>query len=332
MKRPSRRVGVPARGAESPGVSVVIPTVGRADLARAIASVRGQDYSGDIEILVIADLADGALDQGLAAGADAVLYTGGGRRAGAARNLGIQHASHPYVAFLDDDDEWSPRKLTVQMPVLVSGEADVVGSQAVYRNPGTHTTSPPIPTTVKREDQPFAEYLFRRRRASVGRPTIFSITLVARTELARRVPWDETLPRHQDWDWLDRLERAGASIMQIPEPLATVWTGSDGSISSSADWRSSLAWAQTRRGVWDPSVLSDFLAGQVLRYAFQSRSPAGVARTARAIAATRRLPAASTLILGLGGLVPRPLINRLMSRGRGSSQASERSSEVSQQA
>ncbi len=299
---------------EHPGVTVVIPTTGRPELSRAIASVRRQDYAGSIELIVIGDLPERALDDRLAGDVDVTLYTGGGRRGGAARNLGIDAATHPYVALVDDDDEWHPQKLTVQMTALAEHEADVVGTQVVYRNAETGTTSRPVPSTVKPSEQGVADYLFRRRSPKVGRPVICTSTLVARTSLAQQIRWDESLSRHQDWDWLDRLERGGARIVQIADPTTVVWTGSAGSISSSADWESSLRWATTRAGVWAPEVLADFLAGQTLRYAIQAHSPRGISRTLRAIGRSRRFPSARTWALGLGGFVPRSLINQLMSR------------------
>jgi len=293
---------------------VVIPTTGRPELSRAIASVRKQDYAGPIEVIVIGDLPEGALDDRLAGEADRTLYTGGGRRGGAARNLGIAAATHPYVALVDDDDEWHPQKLSVQMAAFDEQAADVIGTQVVYRNAATGTTSRSVPSTVKPREQAVADYLFRRRSPKVGRPVICTSTLVARTSLAQQIRWDESLPRHQDWDWLDRLERGGARIVQIADATTVVWTGSDGSISSSADWESSLRWATTRRGVWEPEVLADFLAGQTLRYAIQARSLQGIGRTLQAIVRSQRVPSARTWMLGLGGLVPRPLINQLMSR------------------
>jgi glycosyltransferase involved in cell wall biosynthesis len=38
--------------------------------------------------------------------------------AGAARNLGVMHATGRYIAFLDADDIWSPTKLSRQMQIL----------------------------------------------------------------------------------------------------------------------------------------------------------------------------------------------------------------------
>lgn len=299
---------------ELPGVSVVIPTIGRPELQRAIDSVRRQDYAGPIEVIVVADLAAGTLAAGQLSGVDRILHTGGGRRGGAARNLGVQHASMPFVAFLDDDDEFASSKFTVQMPVFADPAVDVVAGRGVYRNPTTDSVSSPVPTRLMRQGQSATEYLFRRRIPSVGRAVLYTSTLVARVEMAREVAWDETLPRHQDWDWVDRLERRGAQFAQVGDTTAVIWTGTEGSISSSADWKSSLAWAVQREGVWQPNLLADFLAGHTLRYALQAGSSAGVRATIAAIARTRRVPALSTLVLGLAGVVPRNFLNKALAR------------------
>ena len=299
---------------ELPGVSVVIPTIGRPELQRAIDSVRRQDYAGPIELIVVADLAQGTLTPGQLSGVDKLLHTGGGRRGGAARNLGVQHASMPFVAFLDDDDEFASSKLTVQMPVFADPTVDVVAGRGVYRNPRTDSVSSPVPTHLMVQGQSATEYLFRRRIPSVGRAVLYTSTLVARAELAREVVWDETLPRHQDWDWVDRLERGGARFAHVGDTTAVIWTGTEGSISSSADWKSSLDWALEREGVWDANLLADFLAAHTLRYALQAGSWAGVRGTLRAIAATRRVPSFSTLVLGMAGVVPRTFLNKALSR------------------
>lgn len=298
----------------APGVTVIIPTVGRADLARAISSVRAQDYTGLIEIIIVADMPENSLEPTLTRDGDLVLYTGGAKRGGAARNLGISSATQLFTAFLDDDDEWLPWKLSHQMQVFMDQSVDVVGTRSVYRNRTTGRTSAAVPAVPLGSGQSVSEYLFRGRRPRAGRPVIYTSTLVAKTELARRIPWDGSLRRHQDWDWLDRLERGGAKIIQLWDASAVIWTGSCGSVSSSSDWESSLAWAESNRDIWEPETLADFLAGQPMRYALQAHSLRGIRAVSEAILNTHRLPAAGTMALGLTGLVPRSLINRALSR------------------
>jgi len=115
----------------TPAVSVVIPTYNRAHVVeRAIQSVAGQTYT-DYELILVDDAStDGTA--GLAARLEAQLNgrlryirceTNGG--AAAARNRGIQSARGTYVAFLDADDEWAPRKLELQVEQFKSAPPEV---------------------------------------------------------------------------------------------------------------------------------------------------------------------------------------------------------------
>lgn len=119
----------------APAVSVVIPTYQRAALvAYAIRSVLSQSYT-DMEVIVV--------DDGSADNTRCVLSRfGRGIRVihqsnqglSAARNAGIRASAGRYVAFLDDDDEWMPDRLKVQVPRLDSD--DQIG--LVSANVDTH--------------------------------------------------------------------------------------------------------------------------------------------------------------------------------------------------
>jgi len=107
-------------------VSVVIPTRDRAALVgRAIASVVAQTRPAD-EIVVVDD---GSTD----ATADVVAGFPGVRYApiaasgvSAARNHGLRVAGGAWLAFLDSDDEWQPRKLEVQLRALAEAPEHLV--------------------------------------------------------------------------------------------------------------------------------------------------------------------------------------------------------------
>lgn len=89
--------------------SVVIPTYNRLHLLRqAVSSVLAQNHR-DFEVIVVDDGSnDGTMEylESLSDPIKALRQTH--RGPGAARNLGVKHATGKYVAFLDSDDIWLP--------------------------------------------------------------------------------------------------------------------------------------------------------------------------------------------------------------------------------
>ena len=90
-----------------PGVTAVIPTRNRADLAgHAVRSALEQTYPPH-EVIVVDDASDAveaAKLAGLASDRVRILRSETRVGGGAARNLGWKAARSPLVAFLDDDD------------------------------------------------------------------------------------------------------------------------------------------------------------------------------------------------------------------------------------
>lgn len=102
-----------------PSVSVIISTYNRAGrLDQALKSVLAQTYR-DFEIIVVDD---GSTDHtrdtvGKYAGQVRYIYQENAGHA-SAKNAGVAAARGEYIAFLDDDDVWLPRKLELQVTVL----------------------------------------------------------------------------------------------------------------------------------------------------------------------------------------------------------------------
>src|SRR5580704_14145928 len=105
-------------------VSAIITHCNRPQLlAGAIASIRRQT-APPAEIIVVDDCSlpqhRPALEK-LSAGVR-MIYLDQSRKAPGARNAGIVAATQPWIAFLDDDDEWLPEKLERQWQVLSRDE------------------------------------------------------------------------------------------------------------------------------------------------------------------------------------------------------------------
>ena len=113
---------------ETPKVSVIVPTHNRADLLpRAIDSVLAQTYGG-YEIIIVDDCSSDDTPAVIAGFSDSRIRSfrhDRNRGQSAAINTGIEHARGDYVGFLDDDDEWLPRKLEGQVALLDSASPRV---------------------------------------------------------------------------------------------------------------------------------------------------------------------------------------------------------------
>ncbi|RAO17965.1 hypothetical protein MED15_03308 [Micromonospora noduli] len=302
-----------------PNVSVVIPTTGRPSIADAVLSARSQQGTS-VHIVVVCDTPEVPQTvRNLGQHIDRVVCTGGGRRGSYARNLGVTHAiPGSHVAFLDDDDTWLPTKLAAQVPALervaAAGFRPVVSSRILQRKDGAEPLPTPAPAEVIPDGMLPEDYLFRRRHLGIGRQSLPTSTLLTTYELATECRWDETLPRHQDWDWLVRVARLPrVKIVQVKEATAIYTVGSPGSISAGADWRTSWHWAQRWEGVWAPGTFSDFIAAQTLRYALQARDREGVREMVRAIRRNSP-PSARNAVLAALGLVPRSTLERVAMR------------------
>jgi GT2 family glycosyltransferase len=101
--------------AVSPLVTVIIPTFNRwPSVGAAIGSVFDQSYD-DFELIVVDDgSTDGTASELAKFGSRLRLLNQPNRGVSSARNLGAREARGRYLAFLDSDDLWRPKKLAIQ--------------------------------------------------------------------------------------------------------------------------------------------------------------------------------------------------------------------------
>jgi glycosyltransferase involved in cell wall biosynthesis len=201
-------------------VSVVIATHDRPQLlARAIAAVRAQDHPGTVECVVVFDRAQPDTALARADPRRPVVVIGNDRTPGlaGARNAGATASSGELLAFCDDDDEWLPAKLRLQIARLAETGADVAVS-GIHVSYGDKT----ITRVPRTGDVTYAELL--RRRVMEAHP---STVVVRRTAFFGKIGQvDEEIPGSygEDYDWMLRAAAAGP-IAVVAEPLVTVLWG-----------------------------------------------------------------------------------------------------------
>ena len=238
-----------------PAVTAIVPTRQRPELlSRAIRSIVGQDYPGDLEILVVFDRQE-PVDPGVDPGGRTIRLLSNGRTPGLAgsRNSGIVAARGDLIGFCDDDDEWMPTKLRAQVAALQDHEGLTVattGIEIVHRD-RTFTRLPPTSLIT------FADLI--HSRVSALHPSTF----LARKDrlLGGEGLVDEGIPGSyaEDYEWLLRLARS-APILAVGEPLVRVY------------WHESSWFAQR----WQMIVQA--LTYLLERYPEFGRDPIGLAR------------------------------------------------------
>lgn len=197
-----------------PLVSIIIPTYNRAKLVgRAIKSVVSQTWQGNMEIIIVSDGSTDSTEKMIISFNDPrinFIKHKKSRGPSAARNTGLLASNANYIAFLDDDDEWMPNKLEIQIPVIMNSgpEVGLVYTWMEYVD-GDNTQEIRKPTL---RGNLFLEML--DKQAITGCSTI-----IIKREVLDIIPaFDESLPRGNDGDFIRRISRH-FDIECVPEVL-----------------------------------------------------------------------------------------------------------------
>lgn len=188
-------------------VSVVIPTYKRSTtLSRAINSVLNQTYQW-LEIIVVDDNSPGTLDRRLTESVmtqyesiQNIIYIQHSQNinGSAARNTGIRIARGEYIAFLDDDDEFTCNKIKFQYEKLNALDSSWA---ACYTNYEIRNGAKLIAKGVeKREGELYCEALMRNLFIAAG-----SNLMVRKSVLLELNGFDESFKRNQDLELLVRI-------------------------------------------------------------------------------------------------------------------------------
>lgn len=171
-------------------VTCIITTKNRPELViRAIKSVLEQSYR-NIELILIDDSNDKDTQEIISQFAKQIRYIKNEKSRGAcySRNVGISEARGDFIAFLDDDDYWMPKKIERQLQQAI--KYPLVGCNYVAYM-GRKRCYVQQPEFVNYEDMLYHNFLGS-----------CSFVLADATSI-KKCRFDENLEAGQDWDmWL----------------------------------------------------------------------------------------------------------------------------------
>ncbi|CAN5381288.1 hypothetical protein BH23ACT3_BH23ACT3_09370 [soil metagenome] len=200
-------------GVRVPTVSVVVPTHRRLLLLhQTVRSILNQTVD-DLELIIVFDGADDAVERSVAAIGDPRIRTivnpvalGVSR----ARNAGLSMSVAPWVAFCDDDDLWAPDKLARQLRAL-SASPDArwcAVSEVRLHEDGRLGALVTCPA---------AEEIPRRIRSANVIPGGGSGVLADRELVMSVGGFDAEMSMFADWDlWLRLSKAAGVAVAREP--------------------------------------------------------------------------------------------------------------------
>lgn len=211
---------------KDPLVSIIIPTYNRGwILKEAINSVLAQDFT-DFELIVVDDgSTDKTQDILNTYNEDIIALRQNNQGVSAARNAGIASALGRFIAFLDSDDLWLPKKLSTQIDFFKSNrDALICQTDEIWIRNG-------VRVNPKKRHKKFSGDLFKR---SLSLCLISPSAVMIKRSLFEEVGvFDETLPACEDYDlWLRISCRYPVHL--IKTPLIIKRGGHDDQLSSAS--------------------------------------------------------------------------------------------------
>jgi len=180
----------------NPFVSVIIPTYNRGwVLKEAVDSVLEQDFT-DFELIIVDDGSTDNTHHILNAyGEDIIVFRQDNKGVSAARNKGITSASGSYIAFLDSDDIWLPKKLSKQVDFFNSNpDAMICQTEEIWVRNG-------VRVNPKKRHKKLSGMIFEHSLSlCMVSP---SAVMIERNLFDEVGGFDESLPACEDYDlWL----------------------------------------------------------------------------------------------------------------------------------
>lgn len=203
-----------------PTVSVIIPVYNQAQfIGQTIDSVLAQTFT-DYEIIVVDDASTDNTAQVLAGYKDHIRLISLETNTGPAvtRNIALGMAQGEFIAFLDSDDLWYPRRLDITVSYLRKDfNVDLVCGAWDHINE-TGRTIEELNQPSKFQSQVDTDFL--RTLAVRGNLLATSALLIRRKCFECCGLFDTNLKRSMDWDLWLRMATHGHKIAMIDQPVS----------------------------------------------------------------------------------------------------------------
>jgi glycosyltransferase involved in cell wall biosynthesis len=260
-----------------PVVSVIIPTRNRPQLVIRAAKSALQQTLDAIEVIVVIDGPDEETLKTLLQIEDPrlrVVMLPSHLGAGGARNAGVKEARSQWIAFLDDDDEWLPQKLEIQLQTAERSPHlyPIISCRFIARSESGDLI---WPRRYPKPDEPISEYLFCQSGLFGGEGFIAITTILIQKKLLNRVPFIKGVLPYEDWGWFlqtNRIEGTGVEFISKTDPLA-IWHMEENRsrMSNQTDWQYSLSWLQANQHLFTKRAYTSFIMTQVSLHAARTR-------------------------------------------------------------
>lgn len=243
-------------------VSVVIPSLNRPKIVtKAVNSALAQTLKS-IEVIVVIDGPDEATVSELEKIDDPRLKVKSlPQNVGCAdsRNEGVLEARGQWIAFLDDDDEWLPQKLELQLAAAEKSSSPfpIIASRYLAKAPESEFV---LPKRLPSIGEDLSEFLFVRKSLFEPAELIQTSTFFTSRDLLQKIPFTHKLRKHVDWDWLIRAGNFdGVTVEVLPEVLAIRFCEEGRErISNTYNWRFGREWIRSIKEHLTPQAYAGF--------------------------------------------------------------------------
>ena len=179
------------------GVSVIIPTYNRAwCIGRAVSSVLYQEFK-EYEVIVVDDGSTDDTKEKLSVFGERIKVISHDKNRGVscARNTGIKNSRYCFIAFLDSDDFWLPKKLLAQVEFFEKNpDAVICQTQEIWIRRGKRVNP------KKKHLKPSGDIFIPSLRLCLVSPSAVMLKKSLFDEVGL---FDEDLPVCEDYDmWL----------------------------------------------------------------------------------------------------------------------------------